>query len=64
MSSVGVFSMKCSHSVMNISVVSTVGHSPWLNEGKNIDFNVTDWNQTHRTQQTDAPFIHKDEIKS
>lgn len=31
MSSVGVFWMKCSHSLMNISVVSTAGHSPWLN---------------------------------
>lgn len=32
MSSVGVFSMKCSHSLMNISVVSAAGHSAWLNE--------------------------------
>lgn len=32
MSSVGFFCMKCSHILMNVSVVSTVGHSPWLHK--------------------------------
>lgn len=32
--SAGFFSMKFSHSLMNIAVVSFEGHSPWLNKSK------------------------------
>lgn len=63
MSSVGVFSMKCSHSLMNISVVSAAGHSAWLNETQTHSYEGDRPQLACHTSGTQTPVFSCEELR-